>query len=98
MYRMTDEVYKVLSTLNPSKSPGPDGVTSRPLKDLALELAGPLICLFNKSLASGQFPDKWKDANLTPVHNSGRKDLVSNYRGIALLSVVSKMLERSVVS
>ena len=88
----TDEVYKVLSTLNPSKSPGPDEVTSRLLKDLALELAGPLTCLFNKSMASGQFPDKWKDANLTPVHKSGSKNLVSNYRGIALLSVVSKVL------
>ena len=54
----TDDVYKVLSTLNPLNSPGPDEVTSRLLKDLALELAGPLTCLFNKSLASGQFPDK----------------------------------------
>ena len=92
----TDEVYKVLSTLNPSKSPGPDEVTSRLLKDLSLELAGPLTCLFNKSLASGQFPDEWKDANLTPVHKSGSKNLVNNYRGIALLSVVSKVLERCV--
>ena len=93
----TNEVYKVLSTLNPSKSPGPDGVTSRLLKDLALELAGQLTCLFNKSLASGQFPNKWKDANLTPVHKSGSKTLVSNYRGTALLSVVSKVLERCVL-
>ena len=71
----TDEVYKVLSTLNPSKSPGPDEVTSRLLKDLALELAGPLTCLFNKSMASGQFPDKWKYANLTPVTSLAAKTL-----------------------
>ena len=77
----TNEVYKVLSTLNPSKSPGPDKVISRLLKDLALELAGPLTCLFNKSLASGQFPDKWKDANLTPVHKSGSQKPCQQFQG-----------------
>ena len=91
----SDEVCNVLCKLNPSKSPGPDDVTTRLLKELALELAGPLTCLFNRSLASGQFPEKWKDANLTPVHKSGAKNSVNNYRGIA---VVSKVLERCVYS
>ena len=56
----SDEVYNVLCKLDPSKRPGPDEVTTRLLKELALELAGPLTCLFNRSLASGQFPEKWK--------------------------------------
>ena len=41
---------------------------------------------------------KWKDANLIPVHKSGPKNNVTNYRGIALLSVVSKVLEKCVFS
>ena len=94
----TNEVYNVLCQLDPSKSPGPDEVTTRLLKELALELASPLTRLFNQSLASGQFPEKWKDANLTPVYKSGAKNLFSNYRGIALLSVVSKVLEKCVYS
>ena len=94
----SDEVCNVLCKLDPSKSRGPDEVTTRLLKELALELVGPLTCLFNQSLASGQFPEKWKDANLTPVHKSGAKNSVNNYRGVALLSVVSKVLERCVYS
>ena len=96
----SDEVCNVLCKLDPSRSPGPDEVTMRLLKELALELASPLTCLFNQSLASGQFHEKkkCKDANLTPVHKSGAKNSVNNYRGIALLSVASKVLERCVYS
>ena len=39
-----------------------------------------------------------EDANHTPVYKSGAKNSVNNYRGIALLSVVSKVLERCVYS
>ena len=56
----SDEVYNVLCKVDPSKSPGPDEVTTRLLKKLALELACPLTCLFNRSFAFGQFTEKWK--------------------------------------
>ena len=52
--------------------------------------------IFNKSLTSGIFPTKWKDSNLTPVFKSGQNDVVTNYRGISLLSILSKGLERGV--
>ena len=94
----TDEVQKILLNLDPSKSPGPDEITARVLKELVCEIAGSLTCLFNQSLSSGKFPVKWKDANLIPVHKSGPKNNVTNYRGIALLSVVSKVLEKCVFS
>lgn len=81
-----------------SRSPGPDGITARLSRDLAQVISGPLTRLFNQSLASGKFPLKWKDANLVPVHNSGYKDPIPNYTGIALLSVLSKVLEKCIVS
>ena len=52
--------------------------------------------IFNKSLTRGIFPTKWKDSNLTPVFKSGQNDVVTNYRGISLLSILSKGLERGV--
>ena len=94
----TDEVQKILLNLDPSKSPGPDEINARVLKELPCGIAVPLTCLFNQSLSSGKFPVKWKDANLIPVHKSGPKNNVTNYRGIALLSVVSKVLEKCVFS
>lgn len=50
------------------------------------------------SLELGAFPEKWKDANLVPIHKSDSKSLVSNYRGISILDVPSKLLARQVYS
>lgn len=82
--------------LDPSKSPGPDGVTARLLKELADDIAAPLTWLCNQSLSNGVFPTSWKDFNLIPVHKSGLKNIEFNDRGIALLSILSKVLEKCV--
>ena len=92
------EVESILKNLDPSKSPRPDGLTSRLVKEVASEISSPITNIFNKSLNSGIFPTKWKDSNLTPVFKSGQKDVITNYRGIALLPVLSKVLERCVHS
>ena len=93
-----NEVESILKNLDPSKSPGPDGLTSRLLKEIASDISCPITELFNKSLNNGIFPTKLKDSNLTPVFKSGQKDVVTNYTGIALLPVLSKVLERCVHS
>ena len=36
----------------------------------------------------------WKRANISPVHMSGDKEQVTNYRSISLLSIPAKCLER----
>lgn len=90
-------VESILKNLDPSKSPGPDGLTSRLLKEIASEISRPITDLY-KSLNSSIFPTKLKDSNLTPVFKSGQKDVVTNYRGIALLPVLSKVLGRCVHS
>ena len=91
-------VLAILLHLDPSKSPGPDGTLSLLLKNLAPQISISITFILNKSLSDGFFQSKWKDCNLklTPVFNSDQKDAVSNYRGIALLLIVSKVLERQV--
>ena len=84
------EVGSILKNLDPSKSPGFDGLTSRLLKDVASEISCPITDIFNKTLTSGIFPTEGKDSNLTPVFKSGQKDVVTNYRGTALLPVFSR--------
>ena len=66
------------------------------LNKVAPEISDSVTSIFNKSLTSGVFPEKWKDSNLTPVFKSGQKDVITNYRGISLLSIMSKVLERCV--
>ncbi len=56
-----------------------------------------LCLLFNLSLRSGSLPDDWKISNIVPVFKKGKRDHVSNYRPISLLSNISKVLERCVL-
>ena len=49
----TSEVEKYLKTLNAHKSPGPDLIPPRILKECAHELSTPLCALFNKSFRTG---------------------------------------------
>ena len=87
------DVTKCIDKLKVNKSPGPDKIMPRILKEAKSELIKPLTSLFNKSLQSGTMPDEWKLANVTPIFKKGSKSLPSNYRPISLTSVVCKILE-----
>ena len=93
-----EEVYLALQNLDPTKAHGPDGFSSRILKECAYQLAPSLLYLFTKSLRLSQIPAEWKLANIIPLHKKGAKDHVENYRPISLLSFISKTLERCVLN
>ena len=70
----------------------------RLLKETANQMAPSLTMLFNKSLRLGIFPGDWKLANIVPIFKKGKRDFVENYRPISLLPVISKVLERCVLT
>ena len=78
--------------LNNSKSPGPDKIPPKLLKDAVETICQSLAIVFNASLEKGTFPDIWKVACVTPVFKSGQKSNLSNYRPISVLSVFSGLL------
>ena len=88
------EMEEVLSKLNISKSPGPDGIAPVMLKNLASELAYPFYILFNKTLTDGQIPSAWKEAEVRPIFKKGSKTVPGNYRPVSLTSVVCKIFEK----
>jgi hypothetical protein len=60
-------VYDRLLELDIHKSVGVDGVHPSVLFNCAHELSIPLSFIFNHSLNSGVCPNKWKQANITPI-------------------------------
>jgi len=91
-----EEVCKLLSKLQHDKSPGPDNINPRILKECAAELSGPLTCLFRTSLEEGQLPQDWKEALVVPIFKKGSRYSVENYRPISLTSSCCKVLEKIV--
>ena len=88
-----EEVWEVISTLNPNKAIGPDNIGPAILKACATPLTSPLCQLFNLCLSTATIPEEWKQHLVTPVYKSGEKSQVSNYRPISLLCTTSKVFE-----
>ena len=82
-----------LMGLKANKSPGPDGLHPRVLKEVAQEIADALVIIFQCSLDSGSVPEDWRVANVIPIFKKGGKEKTENYRPVSLTSVVGKMLE-----
>ena len=93
-----EEVVNNLRNLDVTKAHGPDGIHPRLLKECSEQIGPSLCALFNHSLNCGRVPIEWKAANITPVHKKESKEVAENCRPISLLSIVSKILERSVCS
>ena len=92
----TSQVSEFINKLDPSKATGLDGVGPRILK-LACDVLSPSIALLiNKSLQTGQFPNKLKMAKVFPIFKSGNKTDPSNYRPISILPTSSKIFEKHV--
>ena len=62
---------KLLVGLNPNKAAGPDKFKPIVLQTLHKELAPILQLIFQRSLDTGNLPDIWKVANVSPIFNKG---------------------------
>lgn len=88
-----NNVLSKLKKLKCSSSTGPDGVPSILLKECAVVLSAPLTMLFNRSLVEGYFPMCWRTSYVVPLHKSGLKTNVKNFRPIGKLSSIPKLFE-----
>merc|ERR1711963_630999 len=77
------------------KSPGPDELHPKILKECAEELASPMKIMFDLTMRVGKIPHEWKKAEVKAIYKKkgSRKD-PSNYRPVSLTSVVCKLMEK----
>ncbi|GAB0179869.1 mitochondrial enolase superfamily member 1 [Grus japonensis] len=73
---------------------GPDGMHPQVLRELADVIARPLSIIFERSWRTGEVPEDWRKAYVTPVFKKGKKEDPGSYRPVSLISIPGKVMER----
>ena len=87
-----EDVLDILLSMDITKAMGLDGLPNYLLKYCAISLYEPLYHLFNLCITHSYLPNEWKIHKVIPIHKSGDKNSVKNYRPISLLPCISKVL------
>ena len=86
-----EELDSALSTLEFHKAQGLDELSPAFFMQATEQMKSFLLRTFNQALASGEFPEEWKTDKRMPLHKSGPKTDVDNYRLLAINSVYRKL-------
>ena len=90
-------VRAIIISMPSNKSPGPDKINMRVIKDCLHVILEPLTSIINRSLTTSEFPDAWKIAELIPLLKEGDHEVPSNNQPLSLLNFASKVCERVVL-
>ena len=93
MHIKEEDISKILRGLKEDKSPDPDRIHPRVLKELSFTISKPLCIIFNQSLGSKTVPTSWKEAQISAIFKKGKKCQAGNYRPVSLTSVLCKVME-----
>ena len=91
-----DKLLKRLKGLNVSKSPGPDKMHPRIIREVSESIIPVIHTLFTKSIQTGELPNDWKKANITAIYKKGTKSDPGNYRPVSLTCILCKECEKEV--
>ena len=89
-----NNVRTLLKNLKSSKSSSVEGIDNYSLKIAAEYVARPLHHIITLSIMQQRFPTSWKSAKVVPLHKKGSPLERGNYRPVALLSPLGKILEK----
>ena len=92
-----EDAKMVFTKVNVRKSVGPDDICSKLLKVCAPQLCQVFSTLFTWSLKDGIVPGLWKTSMICPTPKNNSPSDLSQYRPIAITSVVMKCFEKIVL-
>ena len=89
-----ETIILIVKDLRETNAVGIDGISLRFVRDSLPVMAVYYTVIVNTSIVTGKYPELWKHPLLAPVYKSGDYDEVGNYRPIALLPILSKIIEK----
>ncbi len=75
-----EKVLQTIKGLKAKEAGGVDGLNSTFLIELADVITQLLTLIIRESLATGDIPEDWRTANVTPIFKNGSKKKAENYR------------------
>ena len=92
-----EEVEKALSELNITDAAGHEFLTTRLIKSMKEPLACLMTHLVNACFKTDRMPTIWKLAKISPLYKKGDRFEATNYRPVAVLPSMSKVIEKVVI-
>lgn len=89
------EIIKIIRSLKNSNTVGYDQLPTNIIKATKNLIAPVLSHIINLSFEQGLFPDKLKLTVVSPIHKTGNKHTVENYRPISKITIFSKIFEKA---
>ena len=90
----TEEIRQAISSLENNKSPDNDGLTPEFYKTFTTLLQEDLKELFQDISISGRMPESMRQAVITCVYKTGKREDITNWRPISLLNYDYKILTK----
>lgn len=88
------DVIKIIDELKVNKAPGYDGIQGVELKVLKESISKYIAQMINWTIETGKIPQQLKIAINRPIYKSGSHKDYNNYRQIAKLSLLGKIMEK----
>lgn len=89
-----NELIKHISSLKNNSAPGLDEVSAKLIKDTHSEITVPLLHIINCIFECGTVPSAFKVSVIVPIHKTGSKSDIQNYRPISMISNFAKIFEK----
>ena len=93
----SQRVEYLINRIKPNVATGYDELSARLIKEATPVIKEDLRDLINLSYKVNTFPDALKRANVKAIHKKGGNNDPAQYRPVSILTVISKVFERSAV-